>query len=252
MLCNNIGAQDLGNEYLKCPKCGLIFFSGKMTQKRLLRSYTGGWLKSFRRKLLTRFRKFEHWGQFNDFMQKAEKITLLVQKNLHGKDKINILDVGCNKGFLLASSINKGWNAYGIELVAELLIPFKNKYKTFAGNIFISKFADVRHKFKIGHFDVITAIDVVEHFEDPLRDMKGIFDLLKPGGILVVQTADTGSKNAEKTGDKWGALKPFEHLFLFNKENYRTLARSAGFRETVFYEPFEEADGNFAAISKKL
>lgn len=100
-------------------------------------------------------------------------------------------------------------------------------------------------------FDLITAIDVVEHFEDPVEDMRQVHRLLGAGGIAVIQTPDAGCAQARQTGCAWGALKPLEHLHLFNRHNFTTFALSLGFQTVHTHEPFEQADGNFVAVLKK-
>ncbi|MFH1223001.1 MAG: class I SAM-dependent methyltransferase [Pseudomonadota bacterium] len=200
-----------------------------------------------RRRIFGGFRKFESWGQYNEFMQKAYKILGAVEKLLPGRKQINILDIGCNKGFFLAACAEKGWDTHGVELVDELLTPFRRKYPE--SNILNGRFEDVHHKLNKNYFDVITAIDVVEHFEDPFESIKNIRQLLKPDGIFITQTPDSLSPQAKSQNLNWGALKDMEHLFIFNKNNYTSIVRQAGFNRTEFIPVFDEADGNFAAVS---
>jgi len=245
-LCQNKGIYPYGN-YQKCVSCGLLFVADKIPAHKLLRSYTGGFLKSFRRKLFGKFRKFENWGQYDEFMEKAHRVSDTIQKMVADKKDVTILDVGCNKGFLLSACIQKGWNAHGIELVGELLTPFRKKYP--GNNVHIGRLEDTCNELNKKYFDVITAIDVVEHFEDPLESIKKIRQLLKPNGIFVIQSPDSQSERSKKEGVSWGALKPMEHLFIFNKNNYAQLMQKAGFKNTKILRPFDEADGNFAAMS---
>ncbi len=228
----------------------MLYVSRIPSHKELKRSYNGGWLKSWRRNLLARFRRFDSYGDFESFMNKADRIATLIQKNTHKKD-IKMLDIGCNKGFLLHMGLEKGWDVHGVELVSELLIPFKNTHKEMKDKLFSQEFDSVYENFEKGSFDVITAIDVVEHFEDPRNSIKKVYDILKPGGIFVIQTPDSKCKIAIKNGTRWGALKPLEHLHLFNKDNFEKLANAIGFSEIKFFEAFEEADGNFVAVLKK-
>lgn len=241
------------HRYKSCSKCGLIYVQARSSANELYKSYNGGWLKSLRRNLFSRFRKFDSFGNFEDFMKKADKITALIDKhkNKRQSEPIKILDIGCNKGFLLHSAINKNWDPFGIELVPELLIPFKQKHKTITHQLYTGSFDDLYKNFKKNSFDVITAIDVIEHFDNPRQSLKRMHQILKPGGMLLIQTPDSKSKNAKKTSKEWGALKPLEHLFLFNKQNYHELVEEIGFINTRFFKSFEEADGNFVAISKK-
>ena len=111
---------------------------------------------------------------------------------------------------------------------------------------------DMRPQFANESFELITAIDVIEHFEDVIADLNGIFEILKPGGVFMIQTPDVNCQQAKELGGNWGALKPLEHLHLFNLENLTILAKRIGFSEVQgIDEPFEDADGNFVAILRK-
>jgi SAM-dependent methyltransferase len=129
--------------------------------------------------------------------------------------------------------------------------PFQRKFKKFAGNIFSQRFIDVQAQFQDNTFDVISAIDVIEHFEEPRRDMSGIQRVLKPGGLFVAQTPDGAAPQAGKLKERWGALKPLEHLHIFNSTNLEIFAKQLGFAEIKFFAPFEEADGNLVAVMRK-
>lgn len=60
---------------------------------------------------------------------------------------------------------------------------------------------------------------------------------------------DSNGTCSRKEGVNWGALKPSEHLFIFNRDNYTRLMQKAGFARTEILPAFDEADGNFSAIS---
>jgi len=249
-LCKNTKHQQWG-DYAICNECKLIFLSDKKEEKDLTKSYTGGFLKSLRRRLLSRFRRFESYGQYTNFMSKADKVTALIKENIEDKKKVSFLDIGCNKGFLLHSALQKGWDVHGIELVPELLIPFKNKHKNISHKLYTGSFDDNYKKLKKNSFDVISMIDVIEHFSDPIKTIKKIRSLLKKDGVLVVQTPDSLSSMSKKLKSSWPALKKDEHLCVFNKNNYKQMMTNLNFTKTKFYKPFEEADGNFVAISQK-
>jgi SAM-dependent methyltransferase len=100
-------------------------------------------------------------------------------------------------------------------------------------------------------FNAITAIDVIEHFEDPMRETAQIYRILKPGGVLLLQTPDTENPKARELKEKWGALKPREHLHLFNRRNLRRFAEKLGFKQADYFEAFDTEDGNLVAVLRK-
>jgi SAM-dependent methyltransferase len=238
--------------YLRCSRCGLIFVDHLKPPDMLYHAYDGGLVKAWRRKLVAPFRSFTQVRNFDKSMARANRIFDFVASHYsYHKANPKWLDIGCNKGFLLAATVAHDWHVYGVELVPELMIPFQRKFKQFANNIFSQRFIDVQTQFPDDTFDVISAIDVIEHVEEPRRDMSGIYRILKPGGLFVAQTPDGAAPQARDLQERWGALKPLEHLHIFNAANLEIFAKQLGFAEIRFFPPFEEADGNLVAVMRK-
>lgn len=237
--------------YVRCTQCDLIYVDRFATNEQMMQAYTGGGLKSFRRRLFGPLRKLRNISGYAHFMQRARDIFRSVSQGVSTRQNKRFLDIGCNKGFLLTAAIEQGFDVYGVELVKELIRPFKNTYPQFAGNISSEKFSVAAQGFDADFFDVITAIDVIEHFEDPIQDTRNIYRMLKPGGKFVIQTPDVDCSQAKQLGCDWGALKPLEHLHLFGRKNFPTFAAKIGFRDISIHDPYEDADGNFIAIMYK-
>ncbi len=237
-------------DYLRCGQCGLIYIDQLEKTENIYKAYSGGGVKSLRRRLMAPFRKHHHDRGFDDAVARAKKIFSFAAEQSAGSGKY--LDVGCNKCYLLSQGLDKGWDVYGCELVPELTAPFLNSYPGCREHVYQGRFMDMRPQFENETFNLITAIDVIEHFEDVAADLSGILGLLKPGGAFVVQTPDVACQQAKDFGAAWGALKPLEHLHLFDIDNLTTLAKRIGFSDVQgVEEPFEDADGNFVAVLRK-
>jgi len=238
--------------YVQCRQCGLVYVDRLATDEAMRGAYTGGAIRKLRRQLLAPFRKLRHHKHFAQSMERARGIYAFAGSHVgRSRGNIRFLDIGCNRGYLLAAAIEHGAQVYGIELVREITLPFRNTYPELRDRIYSDKLSQVAPRLESESFDLITAIDVVEHFEDPVEDMRTIHRLLKVGGVAVLQTPDAGCEQAKATGCAWGALKPLEHLHLFNRENFVAFAKTIGFHSAETCEPFEHADGNFVAVLKK-
>jgi len=198
------------------------------------------------------FRGFSQVKNFKESMDRAHRIFEFASTQcVKSSGQPAYLDIGCNKGFNLAAAIAHSWNVYGIETVPELTVPFRHQFKAFADHIIPKGFSEAQKEFADNSFDLVTAIDVIEHFEKPRQDLGDIRRVLKPGGSFVLQTPDGDDPDAENLKEKWGALKPLEHLHIFNRKNLEKLGTKLGFKEIKFFDPFERADGNFVAVLKK-
>lgn len=240
------------HNYLSCSKCGLIYIDRIPRYEAMYNAYDGGYWKALRRKLVAPFRSFSAVKNYSSLVERAEKIVTFVEsQQIEKVAKPKLLDIGCNKGFLLNSAIGHGYEVYGVEFVPELVAAFKRKYKQYAKNIHTGQFSQNYNFFTEGMLDVVTAIDVIEHFEDPRQDVRKIYNILNHGGVFVLRTPDSDAPQAKGTGANWGALKPLEHLYLFNKSNLVRFLKDIGFREVEFFDPIEEGDGNFMAVARK-
>jgi SAM-dependent methyltransferase len=96
-----------------------------------------------------------------------------------------LLDVGCGYGFFLELAIKKGWDVYGVEPCkhARQLAAAKG-INNISEDLFSGKYEDEM-------FDVITMFYVLEHLPDPMRYLKEINRILKPGGILLLRLPHT-------------------------------------------------------------
>ena len=96
-------------------------------------------------------------------------------------DKLTIFDFGCGSGYLVGELQKLGCNAYGSDMSTEA-IEFGRSAGV--GNLNVAGEGEIWPPG--GSFDVILAMDVIEHIEDDLRAVKGLGWLLKPGGLLII------------------------------------------------------------------
>lgn len=133
-----------------------------------------------------------------------------------------LLDVGCGSGEFLSWATRAGWKAFGLDPDPAAVWAARSK----GLNVFCGTIEAVRAD---GPFDVVTLSHVLEHVHDPRSLLRGVYELLKPGGIVWVDTPNVGSYGHRFFGAAWRGLEPPRHLVLFNHRSLRRLLTEAGF-----------------------
>ncbi len=97
-----------------------------------------------------------------------------------------ILDVGCGGGFLSNELARQGYAVTGVDLSPESLRVAK-RYDT-SGTVRY----DVADAYELPYpdrsFDVVTAMDFLEHVDDPARAIREFSRVLAPGGLFFFHT----------------------------------------------------------------
>jgi 2-polyprenyl-6-hydroxyphenyl methylase/3-demethylubiquinone-9 3-methyltransferase len=99
-----------------------------------------------------------------------------------------LLDVGCGAGLAAEALARRGYNVTGIDAAAEVIgaatvhaqgQPLALAYRVSTAESLLAEEA---------RYDVITALEVIEHVADPQAFVNTLSVLLKPGGLLVLST----------------------------------------------------------------
>lgn len=96
-------------------------------------------------------------------------------------EKTRILDFGCGSGFLMGELQKRGYDASGVDTSAEAI-----DYGTRRGirNLKIQQGDKI--DFPDGRFDLVLALDVLEHIKNDIRAIQEIERVLKPGGWVII------------------------------------------------------------------
>jgi 2-polyprenyl-3-methyl-5-hydroxy-6-metoxy-1,4-benzoquinol methylase len=153
----------------------------------------------------------------------------------HALPRGSLLDVGCATGSFLSLAQAKGWECRGLEVSAFAAARAREQTGC---EIFCGKLEEV--PFDSGSFDVITMWDLLEHLPDPLQGLEKARRLLKPNGLLLVNTPNENSLLRQVArfiyrGSGGLITAPVNHLYhsyhlhYFAAETLTVLFRRAGF-----------------------
>lgn len=173
ILCHSTESKVVFNEngipIVECSNCGHIYSSYE--QEEHYEGYWDGEEQTYDLK----WWDDAHRAVYQDFISSYLK-----------KDKGNLLDVGCGLGFFVKAVLTKkpGWTATGYE-ISKQAVKFAKEHnrlkEVYAGLVQDSGLAKES-------FDIITLWDVIEHIPKPHSLLEYLYGLLKPGGILFLQT----------------------------------------------------------------
>ena len=144
-----------------------------------------------------------------------------------------LLDYGCGSGNMLKAALGRGWNrAAGIEIGENARSILKKQN--------LEVYADLKSAEALrGQVDAVTMIQVLEHVVEPGPVLKDISEMLRPGGIFVVEVPNAGSLRALIAGSVLSGLfsrhvqryQAFPiHLYHFEAPQLEALLRKHGFR----------------------
>ena len=134
-----------------------------------------------------------------------------------------LLDVGCGNGGFLLLARQAGWQVEGLDFDAGAVqVARARGLEVHHGGI------DVMGE-RSACYDVITLCHVIEHVHDPITTLRRLHVLLKPGGVMWLDTPNLASLGAGRYGPHWRGLETPRHLVLFTPESLRWALSKAGF-----------------------
>jgi 2-polyprenyl-3-methyl-5-hydroxy-6-metoxy-1,4-benzoquinol methylase len=134
-----------------------------------------------------------------------------------------LLDVGCGNGGFLMLARQAGWQVEGLDFDASAVQGARSRgLEVHHGGI------EMMGE-RSACYDVITLCHVIEHVHDPVATLCRLYALLKPGGVLWLDTPNLSSLGALRFGPHWRGLETPRHLVLFNSTSMKKALTKAGF-----------------------
>ena len=196
-------------QIVQCRECGYVYANPRWSGDEILQAYTA--------------------VTDETYVQERAGRELTFQKHLRSLEKRvgqangrSLLDVGAYIGVFVETAARAGWQACGVEP------------SEWAASVAQRQGLNVIHGTQDApelagkQFDVITMWDVIEHVANPSGEIGKAYQLLEPGGWLVVHTMDISSLTAKLMGSRWPWLMDM-HIHYFSQKTLRQMLNKNGF-----------------------
>ncbi|EMJ95791.1 methionine biosynthesis protein MetW-like protein [Leptospira alstonii serovar Sichuan str. 79601] len=150
------------------------------------------------------------------------------------------LDVGCSFGGFLNCAKEAGFGVTGVEISSYSAEAARSRGLKVIQGEFLD--ADLPENF----FDVITLVEVIEHLLEPEKVFQKLRRILKPGGLLLLQTANFEGIQAIDAGAGYHYYLP-GHFYYYSESNLKKILDRSGFNNHITYPGVD-----FSLFSKLL
>jgi SAM-dependent methyltransferase len=160
---------------------------------------------------------------------RARQMQSLLRSVKNFKQRGRFLDVGAGIGLLVEEARKLGFDAEGVE-------PSRALQATAAAKAIPVHLGVIPTPAIRGPYDIISAIDVIEHVDYPLDLLIAIRNLLAADGIGVLVTPDVNSITARLMRRKWWHFRP-AHIGYFDRDTVRLSLERAGLSPVTIARP---------------
>lgn len=207
---------------VRCKKCGLLYLNPRPRSGVLHRLYSEQYFRGEGKD-----EGFDYTSEFensNDELNRGHDLRAIM--HLHPPPG-RVLDVGCGVGGTLRGLHAAGYECHGIEVS-----PFAAEFARQHGfNVSCGDFLGL--DLDENSFDLVLAIEVLEHVSDPRAFIEKVHAILKPGGLFYYTTGNFRWFAVQRrlfgraVADLY--LTPEEHIYFLSSRDMRTYFRNAGF-----------------------
>jgi 2-polyprenyl-3-methyl-5-hydroxy-6-metoxy-1,4-benzoquinol methylase len=136
-----------------------------------------------------------------------------------------LLDIGYSCELSIEIALNHDFDAYGIDFSN---IEISSAKPCVRGRVTYGD-TELHMARKDEKYDVITAFNVIEYIKNSTQFLEEVWQMLAPGGVVVLTMQDTRHWLHYFIGSRWPMLQPMRHTISFSKREINDLLTKAGF-----------------------
>ncbi len=204
-----------GHDHYRCPTCGHGFVC-PVPSTEVLAAYYGG--------LNSGLSSDCSWA--TEPRHKVRLWKRLLRQVQQSSGKGPLVDLGCGAGQFLKVAGECGWHAStGVEISDKAAAMARDAV---SAEIYESAWQDTA--LERNYFAAVALLDVLEHEPAPHALVAHVFELLRPGGSLIITVPNITGVSLRCLGKEAYVAIPPEHLSYFSRESLRQMLSQAGFQ----------------------
>ncbi len=215
-----VGGDGLWFAVVRCEHCGTAYTNPRPTPDTIARFYPPDYRPHRRPRKMQQSRPARPLGSLLFGRPCNERRGTLPW---HGQGRL--LDFGCGGGGFLKRMADQGWRVTGLDAAVGAVRQVQEELglQALVGSL-------PHPELPPCSFDVVTMWHSLEHVHRPLAILREAYQLLVPGGRLVVATPNVESLPFYWFGPSWFGLDLPRHLTHFTPRSLRAMLETAGFR----------------------
>jgi 2-polyprenyl-3-methyl-5-hydroxy-6-metoxy-1,4-benzoquinol methylase len=200
------------HQMVKCRNCGFVFMERIPTAE-----------------LLNRYYSTYAYGDESYLSPLTIKSYHVLLDEFEKYRKTNkILDAGCGRGWFLIEARKRGWEVYGTEYSSKAIELCE------AEGIKMRQGELSPEMFDFSDFDVITSFEVMEHLNNPNKELQAITNLLRKGGLFYCTTPNFDSAIRYYLKADYNIIGYPEHLSYYTRSTLNRAAKNHGLKPVKF------------------
>ena len=160
----------------------------------------------------------EYSQRYADVLAESSKYTSTIHRSL---------DVGCGIGNFASWAVDRGLDAVGAEVDEEAIGAAR------ARGLVVYELEEMASAIEPGSLDLITMWDVIEHLVDPATAVRDLVPLLRPGGLMVLETPDVAFPLRPMAIAVRKVAEPIRYSDVLYFADHRTYFSVAGLRHLL-------------------
>jgi SAM-dependent methyltransferase len=137
----------------------------------------------------------------------------------------SVLDIGCGPGVLINQMRSRGWRVRGTERSPSAAQQARDVFHLDVSAVDVDTLVA-----EGATYDAVVLWHVAEHLRAPEETVRGIAQLLRPGGVLLIAVPNFGSPEARIGRAGWFHLDVPRHLVHFTAATLTAILKSSGLR----------------------